>query len=171
VLSLAFSTMFNSTTFSSSRRKLQRANPSGAREQVRAINFASAAPSKNRGRAEFGLYLRLSAASSPSSTSRRRVRPIVSILVSSATEIALSLHPSPASDTSAFKRIRAFVSDCAGCLARTGHRLQPIALLGAQPHHILLDRCNLLGRHESPPSPHRGDRDSEKHRTFNDAAD
>src|SRR5208337_4086831 len=116
VLSLAFSTMFNSTTFSSSRRKLQRANPSGAGEQVRAINFASAAPSKTRGRAEFGLYLRLSAASSPSSTSRRRVRPIVSILVSSATEIALSLHPSPASDTSAFKRIRAFVSDCAGCL-------------------------------------------------------
>src|SRR5271167_324192 len=116
VLSLAFSTMFNSTTFSSSRRRLQRANPSGAGEQVRAINFASAAPSKIRSRAEFGLYLRLSAASSPSSTSRRRVRPIVSILVSSATEIALSLHPSPASDTSAFKRIRAFVSDCAGCL-------------------------------------------------------
>jgi hypothetical protein len=116
VLSLAFSTMFNSTTFSSSRRKLQRANPSGAGEQVRAINFASAAPSKTRGRAEFGLYLRLSAASSPSSTSRRRVRPIVSRLVSSATEIALSLHPSPASDTSAFKRMRAFVSDCAACL-------------------------------------------------------
>src|SRR5271166_4717704 len=74
VLSLAFSTMFNSTTFSSSRRKLQRANPSGAGEQVRAINFASAAPSKIRGRAEFGLYLRVSAAAIPSSTSRRRVR-------------------------------------------------------------------------------------------------
>src|SRR5208337_713274 len=52
VLSLAFSTMFNSTTFSSSRRRLQRANPPGAGEQVRAINFASAAPSKIRGRAE-----------------------------------------------------------------------------------------------------------------------
>ena len=62
MLSLAFSTMFNSTTFSSSRRKLQRANPTGAGEQVRAINFASAAPSKIRGRAEFGLYLRVSAA-------------------------------------------------------------------------------------------------------------
>src|SRR5271165_1601634 len=116
VLSLAFSTMFNSTTFSSSRRKLQRANPTGAGEQVRAINFASAAPSKIRGRAEFGLYLRASAAAIPSSTSRRRVRPILLMLVSNAAEIALSLQPSPASDTSAFRRMRAFVSDCAGCL-------------------------------------------------------
>ncbi len=116
MLSLAFSTMFNSTTFSSSRRKLQRANPSGAGEQVRAINFASAAPSKIRGQAEFGLYLRVSAATMPSSTSRRRVRPILLMLVSNAAEIALSLQPSPASDTSAFNRMRAFVSDCAGCL-------------------------------------------------------
>src|SRR5271156_3307437 len=46
VLSLTFATMFNSTTFSSSRRRLQRAKPSGAGEQVRAISFASAAPSK-----------------------------------------------------------------------------------------------------------------------------
>src|SRR5208283_28396 len=116
VLSLAFSTMFNSTTFSSSRRKLQCANPSGAGEQVRAINFTSAAPSKIRGRAEFGLYLRVSAAAIPSSTSRRRVRPILLMLVSNAAEIALSLQPSPASDTSAFSSMRAFVSDCAGCL-------------------------------------------------------
>src|SRR5208337_2221396 len=56
VLSLALSTMFNSTTFSSRRRRLQRANPSGAGEQARAISFASAAPSKIRGRAELGLY-------------------------------------------------------------------------------------------------------------------
>src|SRR5271157_3802379 len=38
------------------------------------------------------------------------------MLVSNAAEIALSLQPSPASDTSAFNRMRAFVSDCAGCL-------------------------------------------------------
>src|SRR5271166_1876399 len=112
--------MFSSTTFSSSRRRLQRANPSGAGEQVRAINLASAAPSKIRLRAEFGLCLRFSAASSPSSTIRRRRRPILLILVSSATEIALSLQPSPASDTSALSRMRAFVSSCAGLLpART----------------------------------------------------
>ena len=69
VLSLALPTMANSTTFSSSRRRLQRANPSGAGEQARAISFASAAPSKIRGRAEFGLNLRFSVASNPSSTS------------------------------------------------------------------------------------------------------
>src|SRR5271155_4791778 len=120
VLSLTCLTMFSSTTFSSSRRRLQRANPSGAGEQVRAINLASAAPSKIRLRAEFGLCLRFSAASSPSSTIRRRRRPILLILVSSATEIALSLQPSPASDTSALSRMRAFVSSCAGLLpART----------------------------------------------------
>ena len=58
VLSLAFSTMFSSTTFSSSNRRLQRAKPSRAGEQARAINLASAAPSKIRGQAEFGLYFR-----------------------------------------------------------------------------------------------------------------
>src|SRR5271166_1338563 len=62
------------------------------------------------------LYLRVSAAAIPSSTSRRRVRPILLMLVSNAAEIALSLQPSPASDRSAFNRMRAFVSDCAGCL-------------------------------------------------------
>jgi hypothetical protein len=68
-LSLVFSTMLNSTTFSSSRRRLHRAKPSGAGEQARAISFASAAPSKIRGRAELGLYLRFRVASNPSSTS------------------------------------------------------------------------------------------------------
>src|SRR5271166_5432056 len=116
VLSLTCLTMFSSTTFSSSRRRLQRANPSGAGEQVRAINLASAAPSKIRGRAEFGLYLRFSVASNPSSTSCCRVRETVLMLVSSAAEIALSLHPSPPSDTSAFSRMRALVSSCAELL-------------------------------------------------------
>ncbi len=51
--------MFSSTTFSSSRRRLQRANPSGAGEQARAINLASAAPSKIRLRAEFGIVFAL----------------------------------------------------------------------------------------------------------------
>src|SRR5271167_1170648 len=113
VLSLARSTMCNSTTFSSSRRMLQRAKPSGAGESVSAISFASATPSKMRGRAEFGLYLRVNTASNPSSTNWRLVRSIVATLVSSAAAIRLSLQPSPASDTSAFKRMRAFVNSCA----------------------------------------------------------
>ena len=81
MLSLTFATIFNSTTFSSSRRRLRRAKPSGPGEQVRAISFASAAPSKIRGRAEFGLYLRFSVASNHSSTSCFRVRLLM--LVSS----------------------------------------------------------------------------------------
>src|SRR5208283_729135 len=98
VLSLAFSTMFSSTTFSSSSRRLQRAKPSGAGEQAKAINLASAAPSKIRGRAEFGLYLRSSVASNPSSTNCRRALPTVLTLVS---------------DASALSRILAFVISCA----------------------------------------------------------
>src|SRR5271165_7132514 len=79
------------------------------------------APASRSGRSispppPFGLYLRVSAAAIPSSTSRRRVRPILLMLVSNAAEIARSLQPSPVSDTSAFSRMRAFVSDCAGCL-------------------------------------------------------
>lgn len=68
VLSLAFSTMFSSTTFSSRRRRLQRVNP-GAGEQAGAISFVSPAPSNIRGRAELGLNLRFGVASNPSSTS------------------------------------------------------------------------------------------------------
>ena len=84
VLSLAFSTMFSSTTFSSSNRRLQRAKPSGAGEQASAINLASDAPSKIRGRAEFGLYFRSSVASNPSSTNCRRVLATVLMLTSNA---------------------------------------------------------------------------------------
>src|ERR1700730_9062890 len=113
VLSLARSTMCSSTTFSSSKRRLHRAKPSGAGERVSAINLASAAPSKIRGGADLGLYLRVNTASKPSSTSWRRVRSMVAMLVSSAAAIALSLQPSPASDTSAFKRMRAFLSSWA----------------------------------------------------------
>src|ERR1700722_6923286 len=113
VLSLAFSTMFNSTTFSSSNRRLQRAKPSGAGEQARAISLASVAPSKIRGRAEFGLYLRTSVASKPSSTSCRRALPTVLTLVSNAAAISPSVQPSPASEVSAFSRMRAFVINCA----------------------------------------------------------
>src|ERR1700690_2999267 len=113
VLSLAFSTMFSSTTFSSSSRRLQRAKPSGAGEQARAISLASLAPSKIRGRAEFGLYLRTSVASNPSSTNCRRALPTVLTLASSSAAISLSVQPSPASEVSAFSRMRAFVISCA----------------------------------------------------------
>jgi hypothetical protein len=50
--------------------------PLRGRRRVSAINPASATPSKIRGRAELGLYLRLNAASNPSSTSWRLVRSI-----------------------------------------------------------------------------------------------
>src|SRR3954451_2965409 len=69
VLSLARSTMFSSTTAVSSSVNVQRLRPLGGDEQASAISLASAAPSKMRLRAELGECLRVSAASSPSSTS------------------------------------------------------------------------------------------------------
>src|SRR5271168_3399976 len=48
VLSLARSTIGNSTTFSSSSCNVQRARPAGGLEHANAINLASAAPSKMR---------------------------------------------------------------------------------------------------------------------------
>src|SRR5438105_3122530 len=114
VLSLARLTIFSSTTASSSSCNVQRARPAGGLEQANAINLASAAPSKMRCLAEFGECLRIRAASIPSSTSRWRVLATVSTLLSSAAAIWLSLQPSPPSEASAFNRIRAFSSFCAG---------------------------------------------------------
>src|ERR1035437_2929281 len=65
VLSLAHRTILSSTTFCSRRRRLHLACPAGAGPHVSAISFASAAPSNIRGRAEFGLYLRVSTDSTP----------------------------------------------------------------------------------------------------------
>jgi hypothetical protein len=61
--------------------------------------------------------------------------------------ILLSLHPSPASDTSAFNKMRAFKSRCAG-LFPSESKHPTAALFSAQPHHISLH--NLLAPRHSP---------------------
>ena len=58
--------------------------------------------------------LRLNTAAMPSSTSCLRSRYTIEALVSRAVMILLSLQPSPASETSAFSRMRAFSSRFAG---------------------------------------------------------
>ena len=67
-------------------------------------------------------------------------------LVSSASMILLSLQPSPASETSAFNKIRAFSSRCAGLFPFRISAFKLLAFLRAQPHNIFLYR-NLA----SPP--------------------
>ena len=116
VLSLARSTMFSATTASSSNANVHRLRPLGGAEQASAISLASAAPSKMRLRAELGECWRVRAASRPPATSCWRVRAMVSVLVSNASAIWLSLQASPASDASAFSRMRAFRSWRAGAL-------------------------------------------------------
>ena len=100
----------NSTTAVSSSASVHRTRPLGGLEQARAISLASVAPSKMRGLAEAGECLWVRAASNPSSTNRWRVRATVLTVVASALAIWLSLQPSPASQASAFSRIRAFIS-------------------------------------------------------------
>src|ERR1700688_1573813 len=94
VLSLARPTMFSSTTAVSSSFSVHRARPAGGLEQATAISLDSAA----------------------TSTMRWRIRASVATLISRAAAIWLSLHPSPASEASAFNRMRAFNNWCARCL-------------------------------------------------------
>jgi hypothetical protein len=54
--------------------------------------------------------------------------------------ILLSLHPSPVSLTSAFSRIRALVSRCAGLFPFRINSLKLVTLFCAQPHHMLFYR-------------------------------
>ena len=75
-------------------------------------------------------------------------RSTVAMLVSSAAAIRLSLQPSPASDTSAFKRMRAFVSNWAERLPLRINSSSSIAFLRVEPDHVFLDG-NLFPGHES----------------------
>ena len=75
--------MFNSTTLSSSSRKVHLTRPSGGLEQAKAISLASAAPSKIRFLAEFGECFGTRTEAKPSYTNCCRVRATVSTLVSS----------------------------------------------------------------------------------------
>ena len=61
--------------------------------------------------------------------------------------IRLSLHPSPASETSAFNKIRAFSQPLRRALSFPDQRLKLLAFLAAQPHNIFLYR-NLLRSHD-----------------------
>ena len=51
----------------------------------------------------------------------------------------LSLQPSPASETSAFSRIRAFISDWAERLPLRINSLSLIVFLRVEPDHVFLD--------------------------------
>ena len=92
------------------------------------------------------------------------------MLVSSAAEIALSLQPSPASETSAFSRMRALVNSCAELLpartrASSRSRSSALNLTTYFLTAISFPATNHLRR------CHRGGRDSEKHHNFKDASD
>src|SRR5205807_7449610 len=170
VLSLARSTMCSSTTFSSSRRRLQRAKPSRAGERVSAISFASATPSKIRGRAELGLYLRLNTASNPSSTNCPP-GPLHG-------GDAGVQRPGDRAVAPAFARIRhvrlqedaRLRQQLRRALAGADQIVELIALLRTQPDHVFLDG-DLFPGHESPPSLACGDRDSEIPVMINDEGD
>jgi hypothetical protein len=91
-------------------------------------------------------------------------------LVSSAAEMALSLHPSPASETSAFSRMRALVSNCA-------ERLPARTMASSRSRSSALSFTTyFLTAISFPPTNHlhrrrRSNRDSEKHHGFNDGGD
>jgi hypothetical protein len=139
--------MCSSTTFSS------------LGESVSAISFASAAPSKMRGRAELGLYLRLNTASNPSSTSWRLVRSIVAMLMSQRRG-----NPAVAPALARIRHVRLqqnarLRQQLRGTLTFADQFIELGTFLCGQPHDVLLDG-DLFPGHESPP-PLACDRDSE----------
>ena len=68
--------------------------------------------------------------------------------MSKAWMIQLSLQPSPASETSAFNRMRAFNSRFAGLFPLPAdQRFQMLAFPRAQPRHIYFLYRNVLSRH------------------------
>src|SRR5271154_400665 len=92
------------------------------------------------------------------------------MLVSSAAAMALSLHPSPASDTSAFNKMRALVTICADFLpARTMASSRSRSSALSSTTYFLTAISLLATNHLRRCS--RGDRDSEKHHQFVDAGD
>src|SRR5918994_3656364 len=109
------STISTSTSLSAKSRKLQRAWPSGGREQAKATRRASCSPSSLRWYSLFGGRL-FSAASRPSQQYCLRTLERVGWLDSSASAILSSTHPSPFGPSSALSRMRAWVSLRAGAV-------------------------------------------------------
>ena len=144
VLSLARSTMCSSTTFSSSRRRLHLAKPPA--EEVSAINFASAAPSKIRGRRSWDCIC-----------GQHRLQPFLNQLAPVRSTVAMlcpaprqsgchsSPRPHPIHPPS---RGCAPSSATGGTLAFPDQLVEPIAFLRDEPNHVFLDG-NLFPGHES----------------------
>src|ERR1700719_2456383 len=161
--------MCSSTTSSSRRRRLHLAKPSGAGERVSAISFASATPSKIRGRAELELYLRARTASpfldqlAPGPLDRgdagvqRRGDPAAAPAFARIRYVRLQEDP----------RLR---QQLGGTLAFADQLVESIAFLRVESDHVFLDG-NLFPGHESPPSLPCCDRDSEIPVMINDGGD
>src|SRR6266487_2419143 len=107
------STTASSTSRSASSRNVQRLWPSGGALHASATRRASCSPSRARWYWRAG-GLRCSAASRPAATHCMRIRVTVVGWTSTATAIAASVQPGPASPWLAFSRIRAWVSTRAG---------------------------------------------------------
>lgn len=122
----------HSTAFPANSRSVLRTWPAGGALQATAIRCASCLPSILR--AGPGRGLSLSARSKPSSTKRRRTRPIVAIPTSKAWTICSSLNSS-----FAVSRIRARLSRAGARFASANERLQPFFFRSAQVHDVF--RC------------------------------
>ena len=151
---LARSTISSSTTFSSNKRKVQRARPLGGCEQARAISLASFSPSNIRGTAGATRCFRLSAASKPSlhkllanPVNHRWAGfqglndPAVAPGFAGVRNIGLQQYPR-------FHQLPGWA------FPLPQHHLEPLALFAAQPHDIFLYR-NLLRSHDRLLRPRR----------------
>ena len=148
VLSLARSTMFSSTTFSSSRRSVHRAAPGAASRPER-----SAWPPRRR---------RRSAAWRNSGwlAGQHRLEAFLDQLLGGSARTSRRWCPAPrrsgcrsilrpASEASAFNRMRALVSNCAECLPLQ-EILEPLPLLLTELHDVLLYAISFAATNHLP---------------------
>ncbi len=99
----------SSTALSARSLTVQRAWPSGASEQARAVSRASNSPSKTTARGGVSLFLRSRAASSPSSTNRFFMCSMVREVTPSALATLATVHTGPCAPVSHSNNARALI--------------------------------------------------------------
>ncbi len=146
-----------------SKRKVQRAWPSGAAAQVRASRCASWAPSSLCGCVTRGR--RRSITPSPAAANSRRTREMVVRLTSTASLMAVSVQPGPPGPQSALSKMRARViaraADCPWPITSSSRaRCAASKTIGCRRAYCLTGKCNPRGvvasRDILPQLPHNG---------------
>ena len=155
VLSLARSTMFSCTTAVSSNVSVHRLRPFGGAEQASAIKLGLGGTVEDAlSGGVVGMLVGQGSIKAFLHQLLARVRATVSMLVSSASAISPSLQASPASEASAFSRMRALQHLPCGTCGLLHQRVEAYPLVSAERYDVSL--CGrLFCNHDASPGCRR----------------